>query len=335
MEEFMALPLSCHAPLRARAVAAALAAAALGHVATADASCGSAFCLVNTNWSVQGVWNEPGWRLDLRYEYIDQDQPMHGSDRVGVGEIAAHHDEVRTQNRNWFATLDYGFAPDWGVSVIVPYVDRVHDHIHNHRGEQLTEHWSFRDLGDVRVQGRWQTVIDSANTERAAFAGATFGLKLPTGKTDVANGDGEIAERSLQPGTGTTDLMLGAYYRQAIPNAHASWFTQAQAQVAMNSHDQFRPGGQLGLDVGYRYDATDRLGLMLQANYHYKARDRGESAEPDDSGGHFLTVSPGASFALTPQMQVYGYVQLPLWQRVNGVQLTSDWSATVGLSAQF
>lgn len=316
--------------------ATALALAILGAAATdAAASCGSAFCLVNTNWSVQGVWNEPGWRFDLRYEYIDQDKLRSGTERVAIGQIPAHHDEVETVNRNWFATLDYGLTPDWGVSVIVPYVDRVHDHIHNHHGEAIPEHWSFRELGDVRVQGRWQTVLDATSMERASFAGATFGLKLPTGRTDVANGEGDVAERSLQPGTGTTDLLLGAYYRQAIPATQSSWFVQWQGQFASNRHDDFRPGNQIGLDAGYRYDATDKLGLMLQANYRYKARDSGAQAEPEDSGGQFLTVSPGLSYAITPTMQVYGYVQVPLWQRVNGVQLTSDWSATAGFSVQF
>jgi hypothetical protein len=301
----------------------------------AAASCGSAFCLVNTNWSVQGVWNEPGWRLDLRYEYIDQDQPRAGTRRVNVGEVPAHHDEVRTKNQNLLATFDYGITPEWGVSVIVPWVNRVHDHIHNHHGEQIPEHWSFSDLGDVRVQGRWQAILDATSTERASFAGATFGVKLPTGKTDVANGEGEVAERSLQPGTGTTDLLLGAYYRQALPATQSSWFVQWQGQFALAQHAGFRPGSQMGLDAGYRYDATDKLGLMLQANFHYKARDSGSEAEPEDSGGRFLTLSPGVSYALSPQMQVYGYVQLPLWQRVNGVQLTSDWSATGGVSVQF
>jgi hypothetical protein len=313
----------------------ALFALAIGAAGPAAASCGSAFCLVNTNWSVQGMWNEPGWRLDLRYEYIDQDQPRAGTHRVGVGEIPAHHDEVRTRNRNLFATLDYGITPEWGVSVIVPWVDRVHDHIHNHRGEQVPEHWAFDDLGDVRLQGRWQTILDATSMERASFAGATFGVKLPTGRTDVANGEGAVAERSLQPGTGTTDVLLGAYYRQAIPTRQSSWFVQWQGQLALAQHAGFRPGNQMGLDAGYRYDATDKLGLMLQANYHYKARDSGTEAEPEDSGGQFLTLSPGLSYALSPQVQLYGYVQLPLWQRVNGVQLTSDWSATGGVSVQF
>ena len=79
----------------------------------AGASCGTAFCMVNTNWNVQGVWTEPGLRLDLRFEYIDQDQPRSGSERVGVGEIRQHHDEIRTINRNWLATLDYTFNEAW------------------------------------------------------------------------------------------------------------------------------------------------------------------------------------------------------------------------------
>jgi hypothetical protein len=95
----------------------------------AAASCGTAFCMVNTSWNVQGVWTEPGARVDLRFEYIDQDQPRAGSRRVGVGAIAQHHDEVRTVNRNWLATFDYTFSEAWGVSATLPVLDRDHAHI--------------------------------------------------------------------------------------------------------------------------------------------------------------------------------------------------------------
>lgn len=316
--------------------AAALVAAAAALVPLASAaSCGSAFCLVNTNWSVQGVWIEPGPRVDFRFEYIDQDQPMSGSRRVGVGEIPAHHDEVRTINRNYFATIDYGFTPEWGVSVVIPYVDRFHEHIHNHHGAQLPETWDFADPGDVRVQGRWQTAIATADTTRAGFAGLTLGLKLPTGKFDVTNAEGAAAERSLQPGTGTTDALVGAYYRQALPFAGSSWFVQASAQLPLNTRDDYKPGNLFGVDGGYRYDHTDRLAWMLQLNYRYKARDKGAQAEPQDSGGQAVTASPGVSFAITPAVQAYTFVQLPIWQYVNGVQLTADWSIAAGVSAQF
>ena len=41
------------------------------------------------------------------------------------------------------------------------------------------------------------------------------------------------------------------------------------------------------------------------------------------------------TYAITPTFQVYGFVQLPIHQRVTGVQLVADRSFVVGASAQF
>jgi Putative MetA-pathway of phenol degradation len=301
----------------------------------ANASCGAAFCNVNTNWSLQGVWTQPGPHLDLRFEYIDQDQPMNGSRRIAVGEIPAHHDEVRTINRNLLTTFDYGFNANWGVTVVVPVVDRSHEHIHNHRGAQLIETWNFTELGDMRIQGRYQTYFGEITADRAGFAGATLGLVLPTGATNITNGEGAVAERSLQPGTGTTQLALSAYYRQALPIYNSSWYAQAGLQLPLNYYQDYKPGNAYALDLGYRYDVNDRLGLNLQLNYVYKDRDKGAEAEPNDSGGQTLSLSPGVTYAVTPSVQVYGFVAAPLYRYVNGVQLTADWSAAAGVSMQF
>ena len=318
-----------------RSLTILLGAVALGFAGQqAQASCGSAFCMVNTNWDVQGVWTEPGVRFDLRFEYIDQDQPMSGSSKVGVGQIPAHHDEVRTINRNWLATFDYTFNDKWGVAATLPVVDRDHTHIHNHQGQQLVENWNFTEVGDVRVLGRRQWSSENREALRIDSYGVTFGLKLPTGATDVRNADGDLAERALQPGSGTTDLLLGAYLsRQLGPGS--SWFTAVQVQQPLNSHDNFKPGLRVGFDVGYRYGASDKLTLMVQLNALYKDRDQGAEAEPDDSGGKFLFVSPGLSYVIAKKVQLYGFVQLPLYQYVNGVQLTADWSVVAGISARF
>jgi len=309
--------------------------AAAAWLPAANASCGSAFCLVNTNWGAQGVWTEPGWRADLRYEYINQDQPRSGTQNVAVGEIAQHHDEVQTVNRNLFATLDYGFSPKWGAAVIIPWIDRSHDHLHNHHGEEIPESWSFSDPGDVRVAGRYQRMFEDTADLRLSYAGVIGGLKLPTGKTDVTNYEGETAERSLQPGTGTTDLILGAYYRQAIASWNASWFGQLGWQAPLNSHDGYKPGQQVLLDLGGRWEASERLGLLLQINAIWKDRDSGDEAEPDDSGGRYVFISPGFSVAITQGVSLYGFVQLPVYQYVNGVQLVAARAYALGVSVQF
>jgi len=302
----------------------------------AFATCGSAFCTVNTNWDSHGAWAEPGWRLDLRYERIDQDRPQTGTRRLSVGEIAKHHDEVFTHNRNWLATADYTFNADWGVSVSLPYVERDHLHIHNHMGAQLPEAWDFRSAGDARVLARYRLATFEGNDPpKLGNAGLTFGLKLPTGRIDVRNGSGDLAERSLQPGTGTTDALLGVYYAQLLPMKDLSWFAQGMLQVPLNSRDQYKPGERLSLDAGLRYDLNETVGLMLQVNGLYRRRDKGANAEPDDSGGTSWFLSPGISIGLTKDIRVYGFYQIPIHQTVNGVQLVAREGAVIGVSARF
>jgi hypothetical protein len=302
----------------------------------AAASCGSAFCSVNTSWDAHGAWFEPGARFDLRYEYIRQDQPRTGTRDLAVGEIRHHHDEVLTVNRNLIGALDYTFSPDWAVNVLLPMVDREHQHIHNHHGARLEESWSFTELGDARVLfrrrlGAWEN--HEAHT--VATGGLNFGVKLPTGPTDVTNAAGDLAERTLQPGSGTTDLLLGGYYSMDLPEKDWSWFMQGLAQLPLNTHDDYKPGNRITLDAGVRRALGDRLALMLQANYLFKAHDQGLQAEPEDSGGKFLFLSPGMSYAFSRTFQAYGFLQLPLYQDVKGVQLVADYAVTVGFSVRF
>ena len=300
------------------------------------ASCGAAFCVVNTDWSAQGAWTEAGGRVDLRYEYIDLDQPRQGSRRIGVGEVTRHHDEIRTRNHNWVAALDWNIGPRWGVTLTVPYVEREHSHIHNHAGERIFDAWHFRGLGDVRIQGRYDIAsTTAADTAASRVWGITLGMKLPTGKHDVGNAQSGQAERTLQPGTGTTDALVGAFWHGSAPLDGWSWFARAQASLPANSEDGYKPGRQLQMDAGIRHAVSPALALMLQANYIAKGRDSGANAEPADSGQRGLFVSPGASFNVSRSAQVYAFVQVPIRQSVNGVQLTADCSALAGVSLRF
>ena len=303
----------------------------LGLLATpfaAQASCGSASCPVNTQWDTQGIWTEPGFRADLRYEYIKQEQPRHGTDSIGVGEIPGHHNEVETENQNLVATLDYAFDSHWGIALNVPVVKRDHYHIHNHHGVPLDEKWDFTELGDVKLTGRYQRPMGAFSA-----VGMIAGFKLPTGQDDVDNADGDVAERSLQPGTGTTDFIFGPYLRYELPTG--SLWAQAVVQTALNEHDEYEPGTQYSFDLGYRHPLTEKLSALAQLNLRHKSHDEGDEAEPESSGYRSVSISPGLSYAITDAAQLYGLVQLPLYQDVKGVQLTEDWSTVAGISFKF
>jgi len=321
------------ASANARRFAAFAGAGALLAAGTPQASCGSAFCTVNSDWTSETAIVEPGGTLDLRYEYINQDQPRTGTRNVAVGEIPLHHDEVSTANRNVLLSYSYTFDSNWGVSIVAPFVSRRHFHIHNHHGEQLSDRWSFDEIGDVRVAGRYQ--VPGGDSLAPTTSGVTFGIKLPTGRTTIANDEGEVAERSLQPGTGTTDAIAGAYFHQRLPALDATWFAQLQYQRALNTHAGFKPGDRLNLDVGVRKGLTEDLGALLQLNVLVKRRDSGAEAEPEDSGGRFVSLSPGLSYAVTQQVQVYAFLQFPVYQNVNGVQLTASRAVVAGISGRF
>ena len=310
----------------------ALAIAALAP-SMAAASCGASFCAVNSNWTSESAMAEAKHAFDVRYEYMNQDQPMHGSRKIYAGEVKSHHDEVSTQNKNAVLSYSHNFGQGLGVTVTGGVGSRDHLHIHHHHGAQIRDTWDFTKLGDVRVLGRYQ-LLSVANPLKPANGGITFGVKLPTGKFDVANDQGDKAERSMQPGTGTTDLIVGGYYHQKLTEHGASWFAQAQYQHALNTRDHYKPGAQLGLDLGVRKSLGGNVGLLGQLNYLYKRSDSGSEAEPESSGGRFLYASPGLSYAVASTMQVYMFYQVPVHRHVKGVQLTANRALVVGLSGQ-
>jgi hypothetical protein len=300
---------------------------------TALASCGSAFCVLNTNWSTQGMVNDPGTaRLDLRYEFVDQKYLRMGSQQISAAQDTADTTELRTINRNLLTTFDYTFSKNWSVSASVAAVSRSHSHIDDPTGSATFESWSFTKLSDTRVLASYRFNHDA---NPLVNYGLTFGVKLPTGDYQVSNANGVVAERALQPGTGSTDVVLGGYYTAPGWSADSGWFAQALVQQAVSTKDGFRPGTQFQLNVGYRHPLTESLFAMLQANALYKAHDTGINAEPDLSGSTTVFLSPGLSYSITPNVQTYGFVQLPVYRYLNGTQLSADWAAVIGLTLQF
>lgn len=340
----------------ARTSSISIACLLLAFTTHARAGCAGAFCLVNTDWSAQGAWVDRGWRADLRYELVQQNRLMRGSRTAsapGTTSGAAEHGlalkydgvdhaaaeggpgtiERSTRTHRLIAMLDYGLSEQWGLSVAVPVLDRVHSH--DLADGDGSERWVFRRVGDVRLLARYQSALAQVSERQLGAFGLHFGLKLPTGPFDVRNADGALAERALQPGTGTTDLVLGAYLRGVLPELAGSWFAQLQVEQPLNSRDAFRPGARLNLDLGYRHEWSESVGLLMQLNAQTRGRDRGDNAEPELSGGRAAALSPGVSVKVGDATQVYAFAQLPIHQYVNGTQLAPRWAATLGVQTRF
>lgn len=333
-------------PATAHWLLAALAGLALP---AAHAACGTAFCSVDTHWDAQGMTHSEGLSLDLHYSWAKADRLRAGSRRISAEAPSASGEELedkRTINQLLSADFEYAINHKWNITVGLPMVLRDHTHtLDSTSGTPTDQQAKFSQLGDIRVVGKYR--LDSDNP--FSGNGIRFGLKLPTGAIDKTMSPADPAdpatpyklERSTQPGSGSTDLILGAYHYSSTPGSAMSWFVSGEAQSAIHTRDHYRPGNSISLNLGLGYALSGATSALLQLNAQHRARDTGDNANPA-SGGHSINLSPGLSVAVAPRTQVYGFVQLPLRQYVNADlaahgsgQLAAPWSLALGVHHHF
>jgi len=306
-----------------------LLAAALGALAPSALACSSCGCTLSSDWLVQGG-QYSGFHADLRFDYFNQDDLRTGTHRVDRGSLELPNEreiQQETINRNYNLFLDYSpQASDWGFSAQLPYFDRFHTSILEGDAGVSTSH--TKSLGDVRLNARYRGLSDDKSV------GVQVGLKLPTGSfrnNFIAGPErGQPLDRGLQPGTGTTDLLIGAYTFGAV-SRDWDWFGEAILQQPLNSREEFRPGTGLNLTLGARYMSLENVRPQLQVNVRTERRESGANADVENSGATLVYLSPGVNVRLTDSASLYGYFQVPIYQRVNGFQIEPRWSASVGV----
>jgi len=338
--------------------------AALGAASSLTAhACATCGCTLSTD-AAMGYSATAGVRVGLQYDYIDQDELRHGTGTVSPAQVVNDPTtgelEHRTVSR--FTTLGVSYSPDarWNVALLVPYLVRDHSSYTDTTSAPFDEsqldpsnlsssHSS--SLGDVKLIASYQGFLPTHNF------GVQLGVKLPTGRYGGPNADGtgtvgrnpvtfssgpsagELLDTSLQPGTGSTDIIAGAYYYQAI-SQNFDAFVNGQLQAAVATKlDQagadFRPGNLGVVSVGLRYEADPRIVPQLQLNVSRKSHDQGALADVQDSAGTVAYVSPGVTVSASHNTFVYAFVQLPVYSRLDGYQLFPRWTATAGISHAF
>jgi hypothetical protein len=316
--------------------------------ATSDAlACASCGCSLSSD-PITGYTETEGWRINLDYTFINQNQLRNGGSVASASQAFAAGQEAEHKTINRYTNLGVTYSPnaDWNFKAIVPYVSRSHS-TYGEGDPSVDPLIASRDsgLGDIKLLASYQGFLPKHNL------GVQVGIKLPTGnyggqvgagpivgRNPTRFSDGSVLDASLQLGTGSTDLIVGAYYYQAL-SENVDGFVNGQFQTAISQKlDQtdadYRPGNQATLNVGLRYQGFERVTPQLQINMIHKTHDQGALSGPG-TAGTVAYLSPGLTVDLVKNVQAYGFVQVPIHSQLSDYQLLPRWAATVGLSYSF
>jgi hypothetical protein len=329
--------------------------ASLGARPSATIACATCGCTLSSD-AAMGYSVIPGWRLSLEEDYINQDQLRAGTSTVTPAQVVDEPSdpslkggEIEKQTINRYLTLGVNYSPtsNWNFALLVPYVSRDHTTYGVQYAPYTTSETAPNQIsgahvsawGDLRLLGSYQGFLEDHNL------GIQLGVKIPTGqfgtRVDFNSGPnaGTPLDASLQAGTGSTDVILGAYFYQAISRNFSAFINgQFQAAVAERQNEpgnDFRPGNTVTVSVGLRYEATPRWVPQLQLNINHKAPDDGALADLPDTAGTVVYLSPGLTIPAWRNMHLFGFVQLPVYSKLNGYQVFPRWTASLGASYAF
>ena len=256
----------------------------------------------------------------LNYDYQNQNQNWSGtSSAPGV-----NNDDKKIETHFTTVGLQYMFNRTWGAQIELPVVNRTFDTAANPGPVTWT------GLGDIRLKGIYTGFSEDLS------AGISFGLKLPTGSPTY---NPDQVDRDTQIGSGSTDFLLGGFYRHAlVSNTPWQWFAQAELDAPCLKQGDYRPGLEVDAAVGIDYRGWNwgraKIAPIAQVIGSVRGRDNGAAASSDNSGYQRILLAPGMEVNLHP-FKIYADVEIPVYQNLRGNQLVAPALFKVNLSYMF
>jgi len=276
--------------------------------------------------------NGPGGMAYLQYDFQDQDRNWSGSSQAP----SVNNPDKQIETDFVTAGLQYMFNSSWGLQLEVPFDYRTfktvtaNPNAPNPGVSTATVNWGA--LGDIRLEGVYTGFLPDQSV------GVTFGLKVPTGDWTYNNAYGDV-DRDSEIGTGSTDILLGGFYRGNITKDEKwDWFAQGLLDVPVLIQAGYRPGVELDTAAGIDYKGFSlgrmRISPVAQVIFSERASDSGSNANPDNSGYQRILLSPGIEFHIHP-VKIYADVELPVYQNFTGDQLAASVLYKVSASWMF
>lgn len=290
----------------------------------------------------------PGGMAWMQYNFESQSQNYSGFNKASAD---ANHDKL-IQTSTMIAGFQYFWNEKWGVQLLVPSANTLYryaphsgdhagesadahaeeghaeeGHAEEHQGEKVvTKQWWA--MGDIRLNAIYTGLTKDQST------GINLGVKLPSGNWTEPN-----VERSVQTGTGSTDILFGLYHRHRITmDARWSWYAQAQLDAPVISQGGYTPGIAIDVAAGAYYTGLSigklKIRPIAQALFTSVGNDSGSASSQQNNTFQQLSLAPGIEFEVHP-FRLYADAAMPIMNHVEGNQLIAPVQVRVIASVSF
>ncbi|MGA8222189.1 MAG: hypothetical protein WB780_11095 [Candidatus Acidiferrales bacterium] len=229
----------------------------------------------------------------------------------------------------------WGFFRNFDLTILVPVVT-------NHFRSTNAPTVRGTGLGDtmVLVKYRFYRRDSQRGTSQASV---TFGPKIPTGRTDLTDGNGSLLPATLQPGSGSIDFFIAANW------TYTGLFNLRRLVADEDFHSLLRTRGTQATSLGsnlesrfwlsYRpYESKDVtrewfIGPVL--TWLHSQDDRIAGVTQSGSGGDVLLAGATTYFGLRPGMHAWLGIDWDVAHSMTAMFMSVRRHISFGITQQF
>ncbi|MBE9031726.1 transporter [filamentous cyanobacterium LEGE 11480] len=286
------------------------------------------------------------WMFSYRYMFMEMDGNRDGTNSLSTADVLQQFPVSPLRMTMHMHMLGAMYAPSDNVTLMgmLPFVIKEMDHV-TRRGTQFTTKSS--GIGDIKLGGLIK--IYDQNRQRIHL---NAGFTVPTGsineRATTPAGPNSVLPYPMQIGSGTFDLTPGITYLGEADSF--SWGAQAMGVLRLGRNsNSYRLGNQFELTGWGAYKWSDVVSTSLRL----KGKTWGDidGADPRLNPNLIPTANPelrsGTTIDLGLGLNLYapnGPLQgsrigiefaLPLLRDLDGPQLETDWTLTLGVQTSF
>ena len=285
------------------------------------------------------------WMVSYRFMAMSMEDNRDGTDRLNNSEVllsgSGNYRIAPTKMTMNMHMLRLMYAPSdaYALMTMIPYIENDMDHV-TAMGTRFSTGSS--DLGDISL-----SVI---STNSLGFIW-NLGISFPTGSQDEEDTTPmgrAVLPYPMQIGTGTYDLIAGLGYIVEQDKGNAGLQMRGLFRIGEND-DGYRVGNQYILTGWYSHRLSHHLSLSIRGLYEFKDNYSGKdpryaiaqrmgivpTIDEDLRGGQRFDLALEVSWRLTKGHRLTFEYQRPVWQNLDGPQLETDKTLTLGWQMTF